>query len=274
MLRKITPDEIPDLIKYIRDVSGIELDETKTYLMESRLSPLLERLGLNNYAELSRKARLDGSGEVKRHILDAITTNETSFFRDKRPFYLLEHKIIPDYFERKGNDAKLNIWSAASSTGQEIYSIAIIIKELFYDTSKLKVKILGTDISEDALKSSSMGRYSKLELSRGLTDKLLRKHFEPHGNSWQISDELRSMTQFKKLNLMEPLNGVGFFDIIFCRNVAIYFSLKNRKILFERIAARLNPKGVLIIGSTESLSGVTKVFAKQEFHGAFYYTVN
>lgn len=273
MNKKITNQEIDIIAKYIRDATGIEIDASKTYLLETRLGQLLEEFALSDYEELARKAALDFSGRMKNSIIDAISTNETSFFRDVRPFNLLMHKLIPDYYEREGVSGRLDIWSAASSTGQEAYSIAMLIKELMGNLEKCNIKILGTDISDAAIQYASMGRYTKLELSRGLSDTRLRRYFTSHGSSWQISDELRCFAQFKKINLLESLAGVGLFDIILCRNVAIYFSLENRKMLFERLGSKLKPNGVLIIGSTESMLGVTDKFIKHEFHGAGYYSL-
>jgi len=270
--KKITPQEAKVIGQYILKATGIELDESKTYLLETRLGQLLEKFGLKNYEELAKKAASDFSGKIKNSIIDAISTNETSFFRDSRPFNLLMHKLIPEHYEQEGERRKLDIWSAASSTGQEAYSIAILIKELMGDLEKYSIKILGTDISDAAVGYASMGRYSKLELSRGLSEARIRKYFTPHDKLWQISDELRYIAQFKKINLMEPLNGVGSFDIILCRNVAIYFSLENRRILFERLGNKLKAGGVLIIGSTESMLGVTDKFTKHEFHETAYYS--
>ncbi len=267
---KVTPEELTLLAAYIEKASGIVLDQSKAYLIESRLGPLLEKLECTNYAALNSKARADASGKIRTLIVDAISTNETSFFRDNHPFELLTHKLLPDHFER-ANGNPLQIWSAASSTGQEIYSIAIVLKELLGDLSKHKVQIMGTDISDEALKAASSGKYTKLELSRGLSAERLRRHFSKDGDQWRISDELRSLAIFRKANLMEPLSGLGRFDFIFCRNVAIYFSPENRKILFDRLADSLKMNGVLLIGSTETLMGVTDRFARQDFRGKVYY---
>ncbi len=268
---KVTPEELTLLAEYIEKASGIVLDQSKAYLIESRLGPLLEKLECANYAALNSKARTDASGKIRTLIVDAISTNETSFFRDNHPFELLTHKLLPDHFER-ANGSPLQIWSAASSTGQEIYSIAIVLKELLGDLSKHKIQIMGTDISDEALKAASSARYTKLELSRGLSADRLRRHFhKDDGEQWRISDELRSLAVFRKANLMEPLSGLGRFDFIFCRNVAIYFSPENRKMLFDRLADSLKMNGALLIGSTETLLGVTERLTRHDFRGKVYY---
>jgi len=261
---------------YVKEISGIVLDTSKSYLVESRLSPILEDEGLNSFAELYRKARADSSKRLRTTIIDAISTNETSFFRDSRPFDLLSHKLIPDIIEQKSAVAgnmkpSINIWCAASSTGQEIYSVAIVLKELLQDLSKYTVKIVGTDISDAALETASRGKYSKLEISRGMTAEFLRRHFDQDGEYFRISDELRSISLFKRINLMDPISSIGKFDLIMCRNVAIYFSQEDKKVLFDKLADQLNPDGRLLIGSTESLVGMTDRFKRNTFNGVTFY---
>ena len=270
MRKKVSPKELSLLTEYIASVSGIVLDQSKSYLVESRLGPLLEEMEFADYAELHRKAILDTSGKLCIRIIDAISTNETSFFRDSHPFELLAHKILPDYFEQ-ANGQPLRIWSAASSTGQEVYSIAMVLKELLFDLSKYKIRIIGSDISTEVLKTASTGRFNKLELSRGLSADRLRKHFTREGSQWRINDDLRTLVLFDRVNIMDPLTRLGHFHIIFCRNVAIYFSKENRIKLLDRLADRLLPEGKLIIGSTESLVGITSRFKRCEFRGKIYY---
>ncbi|MEA3547127.1 MAG: protein-glutamate O-methyltransferase CheR, partial [Thermodesulfobacteriota bacterium] len=210
-------------------------------------------------------------------LIDAMSTNETSFFRDTKPFDLLKFKILPDLFDRleKASLGKnINIWSSASSTGQEAYSIAICLHELLgANIAKYRIKIVGTDISDSAIVQSSRGNYSQFEIGRGMPQNLLKKYFIPNKTNWQVKDELRAMAFFRKQNLMQPFTALGKFDIIFCRNVAIYFSMEDRKSLFSRIAAQLNPGGVLVIGSTESLYGVSDLYERREYHQSAFYQV-
>jgi len=266
-------NELNVLARYIEAAAGIVLDETKSYLVESRLGPLLHELRCTSYSSLRAKAQADRSGKTLDLIVDRISTNETSFFRDSHPFELLAHKLVPDHFERSGLDKKVpfRIWSAACSTGQEVYSIAMTLKEILGDFDRSPVRIVGSDISEAALAHASRGVYSKLELSRGLSADRLFRHFDKTGEGWKIADELRAQVYFEKKNLIGPLDGSGLFDLVFCRNVAIYFSLENRRLLFDRLANLLSPRGVLIIGSTETLANLSARFEREEFHGKVFY---
>ncbi|BCL60630.1 chemotaxis protein methyltransferase [Desulfomarina profundi] len=273
---KITPEELQLISKYIHDISGIYLDKSKSYLFETRLSSIAEAHGCSSYKELYQKAKRDAGKKIEREIIDAISTNETLFFRDKGPFDLLQHKLLPEIIDRRSEKSgrlriPIKIWSAAASTGQELYSIAIIIKELIGDAPNYSVKLLGTDISNTAIAQASIGKYNKFEIERGLDRKFLQKYFTLFGDTWKIKDEIRAMVNFRKLNLMLPFNALGKFDIIFCRNVAIYFTLEDRKKLFNKIADVLADDGFLIIGSTESLTGVCPRFVpKRHLRTIFY----
>ncbi len=273
---KITPEEVNLLSKYIYGVSGINIEATKAYLLESRLGRLLETNQCATYAEFFYKAKADLSKRLEKEIIDAITTNETLFFRDSNPFELLKHKIIPEAMDRKSKQklpSPLRIWSAACSTGQEVFSIAIVLKELFGTSGAAKIKLLGTDLSDAAVKQASYGKYNKFEIERGLPRERLQRYFVAQGDSWKIKDEIRAMATFRQMNLMLPFSGIGKFDIIFCRNVAIYFTLEDRKKLFNKIADTLEPEGFLIIGSTESLTGVCPRFVpKRHLKSIFYQT--
>ncbi len=273
---KISPGELNTIAQYIQSICGIYLDQSKAYLFETRLSSVAEEHGCTSYQDLYQKAKRDASKKIERAIIDAITTNETLFFRDKGPFELLQHKILPEVIDARTSKAStlktsIKIWSAASSTGQELYSIAIIIKELLRDLGRYNIQLLGTDISDAAIAQASYGKYNKFEIERGLDRQLLQKYFSLIGDSWKIKDEIRSMANFRKLNLMQPFTSLGKFDIIFCRNVAIYFTLQDRKKLFGKIADSLVDDGYLIIGSTESLSGVCPRFVpKRHLRSIFY----
>ena len=273
---KIAPNEIKTISQYIYEISGIYLDQNKTYLFETRLSSVAEENRCKTYLELHNKAKADKSKQIERKIIDAISTNETLFFRDKGPFELLQHKILPEVIDaRTPSSANLKtsvkIWSAAASTGQELYSIAIVIKELVPDLSKYSFKLLGTDISDNAISQASYGKYNKFEIERGLPRNQLQRYFTPMGDFWKIKDEIRAMVNFRKMNLMQPFSALGKFDIIFCRNVAIYFTLPDRKKLFNKIADSLADDGFLVIGSTESLTGVCPRFIpKRHLRSIFY----
>lgn len=273
---KIQPDEIKLITKYIHDLSGIYLDATKKYLLETRLSSVAENIGCTSYHELYKRAKSDPRKQIEKEIINAISTNETLFFRDNGPFELLRHKILPEIIDARATSSsfsktKIKVWSAACSTGQEVYSIAIILKELLGNLNGYSIKLLGTDISDNAVSQASMGRYNKFEIERGLAKDKLTKYFTSAGGFWKIKDELRSMANFRKLNLMLPFTALGKFDIIFCRNVAIYFTIEDRKKLFSRLADVLEDDGFLIIGSTESLTGICPKFVpKRHLRSIFY----
>ena len=270
-------DDIKAISKYILDISGINLDESKAYLIETRLGGLIKEYECSSYKELRSKAETDSNKTIENKIIDAISTNETLFFRDREPFEVLQHKILPDLIDRRTEKASgllpipIRIWSAACSTGQEAYSIAIVIKELLPDLKKYNVRLFGTDISDSAIAQASYGTYNKFEIERGLSKGKLEKYFIPNGGNWKISDEIRAMVSFNKRNILKPFVGVEKLDIIFCRNVAIYFNLEERKKLFENIADVLEPDGFLIIGSTESLTGICTIFEPKRYLRTIYY---
>jgi len=273
---KITPAEFDILARHILSISGIALARGKEYLVETRLNPLLESLACPSYTELQTKIKTDFKGEINERIIDAITTNETYFFRDKTPFELLQHKIIPDLLDRRTQNKStlkpaIRLWSAASSTGQEIYSIAMILTEIGITPLKYNIRMLGTDISDRAIAQASHGWYNKFEIARGLDPRRLTRFFDPYGDGWRIKDEIRFMAQFKKMNLMKPFLGLGKFDIILCRNVMIYFTPEDRKKIYANIAKILEPDGYLIIGSTESLTNECDLFTPHRYLKSVFY---
>jgi chemotaxis protein methyltransferase CheR len=276
-IRKVTSEEYSQLSNHIQKVSGITLGVGKEYLIETRLGPLLEEFSCQSYMELFYKARTDQRGVVERRIIDAISTNETYFFRDIAPFDLLQHKLIPDLIDAKTTASRgitpvnIRIWSAASSTGQEIYSIAIVLKELNLNPQKYRVQLLGTDISNAAITQASYGRYNKFEISRGLAPGRMNRFFQQDGDGWQVGDAIRATVTFQKLNLTQPFFGLGKFDIILCRNVAIYFSPAERSRLYTKIASVLDPNGYLLIGATESLTNDTDQFFPQKYLRSVFY---
>lgn len=276
MTIEVSPVDMSIVSAYIHDESGIVLTPGKEYLVQSRLGPILQREQIFNYSDLIKRAQVDSSKRLRTMIVDSMTTNETSFFRDEWPFDLMAHKLIPDILMRQlemkqEGKPRIDIWSAASSTGQEVYSIAMILKEMLFSLSRYWIRILGTDISEWALSVGSRGVYSDLEISRGLSERRRDRFFCRTDGGWKIDDELRSLATFGTLNLIERFRHVGTFDIILCRNVAIYFSLPRRVALFDGLADQLRPNGILLIGSTENLHGISERFVREEFHGAVFY---
>ncbi|MBF0468217.1 MAG: protein-glutamate O-methyltransferase CheR [Desulfamplus sp.] len=276
---KITPAEFDILSKYIMEISGIALSKGKEYLIETRLNPLMEQLGCASYSDLHRKAKYELKKDIEKKIIDAISTNETYFFRDKSPFTLLQHKIIPDILDRRSkaktiSKPSIRLWSAANSTGQEIYSIAMALDEINVTPQKYNIKLLGTDISDAAIAQASYGRYNKFEVARGLDAKRLNKYFNQDGDYWKIKDEIRAMVQFQKMNLMKPFIGLGKFDIILCRNVMIYFTEEDRRKIYTNIAKVLEPDGYLIIGATESLANNSDLFVSKRYLNSIFYQLS
>lgn len=269
-VQQIDDAAFKELSQFIHFKSGIVLDQSKKYLIETRLGPLLQEIGVDSYMALCRRAGTDRA--VLNRLIDEISTNETSWFRDKSPFDLLKFKLIPDLMDRlQGQPDNIAIWSAASSTGQEVYSIAMTLSEILPPTVLQRVRIVGTDISDAAVRRASAGEYSDFEMERGLTAAQRDKYFQRHGNGWKVRDNLRSMVLFKQFNLLDPLVTLGSVDIVFCRNVAIYFDLATRKQLFERIARQIRAGGALVTGSSETLHGVTDHFARHEHMRCAYY---
>ncbi|MFC1523276.1 CheR family methyltransferase [Thermodesulfobacteriota bacterium] len=273
---KITPDEFQKFSKYIYGITGIVLGEGKAYLLETRLSSLLAEKDCASFSELFEKIQFDSGKVLTREIINRITTNETSFFRDNVPFELLQHKIVPDLIDQRTPSSKhlkipINIWSAACSTGQEIYSTAIVLRELLSDIKQYNIKLMGTDISDAAIDKASYGLYNQFEIGRGLSKEKKHKYFVLHESAWKIKDEIRAMVTFRKQNLLLPFEGVAKFDIILCRNVAIYFNIEDRKKLFNRIADILNPDGYLIVGVSEPITGICPRFEPKRYLRSIFY---
>lgn len=274
---RVTPDELKILARLVNDLCGVVLDESKAYLIESRLSKVAEDAGCKNFSELYYKARYENNKTIQIKIIDAITTHETLFFRDTSPFEALQHKVFPDLFDAKAKTAtpkRIRIWSAACSTGQEPYSVAIVLHELLPDIATWDIRITGTDISDSAIQQASIGRFRDIEIQRGLKPEILEKYFIREPNSWKIKDEIRAMVAYRRLNLLEPFNGIGPFDVILCRNVAIYFDAVARKSLFERLVKELTPEGYLFVGSSESLTDLGPQFIPQHHCRAIFYQPN
>ncbi len=271
---KVTESEFQALSKYIYDISGISLLAGKEYLIETRLGQIACENGCRSFQELLTRSRSEASHTLERAIIDAISTNETYFFRDNTPFDLLKHRILPDLIDnkiKKGGRISLRMWSSASSTGQEIYSAAIILKELGLHRSDYELQLIATDISDAAIARASYGLYSQFEVTRGLSPARLNRYFTPHGDGYRINDEIRSMVSFRKQNLLVPLTGLGKFDLILCRNVAIYFTREDRMRLFTNLSRQLNPQGCLLIGATESLSQEESPFEPKRYLNSTFY---
>ena len=255
----MTPLDYEFLRKLLKERSGLDLSADKQYLVESRLLPLARRAGLGGITELVQKMR-SSSEQLTAQVVEAMTTNETFFFRDKIPFDNLSEVILPALIQARASRRSLRIWSAACSSGQEPYSIAMCLREYGAALSGWRIEIVATDLSHEVLEKSKAGLYSQFEVQRGLPIQLLVKYFTQLGDIWQLNADIRGMVQHRQLNLLQDFSHLGKFDVIFCRNVLIYFDQEGKTSIFERLARVLEPDGTLMLGAAESVVGITDVF--------------
>jgi chemotaxis protein methyltransferase CheR len=254
----VTPSDYEYLRKLLKDRSGLDLSADKQYLVESRLMPLARKAGLPGIAELVQKMK-GHTESLTSEVVEAMTTNETFFFRDKIPFDHLRDGILPALIQARAARRSLRIWCAACSTGQEPYSIGMIVKEMAA-LSGWRVEIVATDLSQEVLEKSKAGVYSQFEVQRGLPIQMLVKHFKQNGDLWQLNADIRAMVQHRQLNLLQDFSQLGKFDVIFCRNVLIYFDQDTKAAIFERMSRMIEPDGVLALGAAESVVGITDSF--------------
>ena len=255
----MTPPDYEYLRKLLKDHSGLDLSADKQYLIESRLLPLSRKCGVPGIGELVQKMK-GGSSTIIAQVVEAMTTNETFFFRDKVPFEHFRDTIMPEMLKARANRKSIRIWCAAGSTGQEPYSLAMSLKEMGATLAGWRVEIIATDLSTEVLEKSKSGVYSQFEVQRGLPIQLLVKYFKQNGELWQISPELRAMVQHRQLNLLHDFSQLGTFDIIFCRNVLIYFDQDTKINIFGRLAKAMEGDGFLVLGAAETVVGLTDVF--------------
>ena len=254
----MTPSDYEYLRRLLKERSGLDLSADKQYLVESRLMPLARKEGLPGIAELVQKMK--GSAEaLVVEVVEAMTTNETFFFRDKIPFDHLKEAVLPALIRARAARRAIRIWCAASSTGQEPYSIAMILKET-PGLSGWRTEIVATDLSQAVLEKSKTGVFSQFEVQRGLPIQMLVKYFKQNGEIWQLNPDIRAMVQHRQLNLLHDFSHLGTFDVIFCRNVMIYFDQDTKAAIFERMSRMIEPDGVLVLGAAESVVGITDAF--------------
>jgi chemotaxis protein methyltransferase CheR len=255
----VTPLDYEYLRKLLKERSGLDLAADKQYLVESRLLPLARRSNLAGIAELVLRMK-GGAEALTSEVVEAMTTNETFFFRDKIPFDHLKDAVLPALAQARASRRALRIWCAASSTGQEPYSIAMLLKEMTALFGGWRIEIVATDLSQAVLEKSKAGLFSQFEVQRGLPIQYLVKYFTQQGELWQLNADIRGMVQHRQLNLLQDLSQLGTFDVIFCRNVLIYFDQRTKAGIFGKIARMLEPDGVLALGAAESVVGITTLF--------------
>ncbi|MEQ1884261.1 MAG: protein-glutamate O-methyltransferase CheR [Bryobacteraceae bacterium] len=256
------------LREYIHRESGIMLDDDKHYLVEARLVPLVEQTHLGSLAALCR-ALQQNDVLLRKKVVEAMTTHETLFFRDAAPFDGLRTTILPQLIEKHKNSRTLNIWSAAASSGQEAYSLSMLLLEMHL--TGWNVQIFGTDLSEQILARAREARYLQLEVNRGLPVQYLIKYFERDGLDWRIKEHVRKMVRFEQFDLRRPARGKGPFDIIFCRNVLIYFDIPTKKEILANLRTALVPGGYLVLGSAESTLSLDETFRRIAVGKAMFY---
>lgn len=256
----MTPQDFDYLRKFLRDRSGLFLAIEKQYLAESRLLPLARRNGMSTLDELIERLRNRTPTPLATQVIEAMTTNETFFFRDKIPFDHFRDTIMPGLSAARAREKRIRIWCTAASTGQEPYSLAMVLKSMGSAIAAYRIDIVATDLSSDVLEKAKAGIYSQFEVQRGLPVQTLVKFFDQVGENWQLAPELRSMVQFRPLNLLNDFSALGTFDVVFCRNVLIYFDQENKIALLNRIARQMPGDGFLVLGAAETVIGLTEAF--------------
>ena len=255
----MTPFDYEYLRKFLKDNSGLDLSADKHYLIESRLLPVARKAGVPGIAELVQKLKAS-SPSIASQVIEAMTTNETFFFRDKAPFDHFRDTVMPEILRARAGRRSVRIWCAAGSTGQEPYSLAMCLKEMGAALAGWRVEILATDLSLEVMEKSKAGLYSQFEVQRGLPIQMLVKYFKQVGEFWQISPEIRAMVQHRQVNLLRDFSQLGIFDVIFCRNVLIYFDQDTKIDIFRRLAKSTESDGFLALGAAETVVGLTDVF--------------
>jgi chemotaxis protein methyltransferase CheR len=261
-------------MSFVRDLvyrrSAIVVEPGKEYLVESRLAPLAREQGFASIDAMIDHLRARPANDLQAKVVEAMTTNETSFFRDQHPFEGLKNTILPALQRARSGSKTLRIWSAACSAGQEPYSIAMLLRDQFPELASWDVRILATDLSAAMVARASAGRYSQVEVNRGLPATTLVKHFERCGTEWQIKPEVRRLVQCRQLNLLDPWP-VGRHDVVFLRNVLIYFDVPTKQAILSRMRGVLAPDGYLFLGGAETTLKVDETFERIQIDRAVFY---
>ena len=256
----MTPLDYDFLRKLVKERSGLVLSADKQYLVESRLLPVARKAGLAGLSDLVQQLKAANAQALAVDVVEAMMTNESFFFRDRLPFEHFRDTIIPALLAARAGQRRIRIWCAAASTGQEPYSLAMSLRELAPKLAGWRIDILATDLSNEVLEKAKAGIYSQFEVQRGLPIQLLIKYFTQVGETWQISPDLRAMVQFRPFNLLNDFGALGQFDVVFCRNVLIYFDQPTKVGILDRIARLVERDGYLVLGAAETVVGLTESF--------------
>ena len=268
----IAPADFRFISDLVRTHSAIVLEPGKEYLVESRLIPVARAEGLPDLASIVTRLQSSRDARLTTKVVEAMTTNETSWFRDQHPFDLFTRTVLPALATARATERRLRVWCAASSSGQEPYSLAMLLHDWSLAHPGWQVGITATDISEEMLARAQAGRYSQLEVNRGLPASMLVRHFDRVGTEWQVKEPLRRMVDYRPLNLAAPLpTGMGPYDVVFCRNVLIYFDAPTKRAILERIRRVLCPDGYLFLGGAETTLNLDDAFERVQVDRATCY---
>jgi chemotaxis protein methyltransferase CheR len=256
----VTPQDYDFVRKLLRERSGLVLSAEKQYLVESRLLPVVRKSGLGNLADLVLMLRTAPMSALSSTVVEAMTTNESFFFRDKLPFEHFRDVVMPALLSAREKERHIRIWCSAAATGQEPYSLAMLLKDMAARIVGWRIEIVATDISTSALEKAKGVLYSQFEVQRGLPIQSLVKHFAQLGELWQISPDLRAMVDYRHFNLLQDFAGLGRFDVVFCRNVLIYFDQDTKAAVLNRLARAMRDDSYLMLGAAETVVGLTTAF--------------
>jgi len=256
----VTPHDYDFLRKCLKDRSGLVLSADKQYLVESRLLPVARKAGLANLGELVSALKRGNAPALMTAVVEAMTTNESFFFRDKTPFEHFRLTIMPALLAARKNSRTIRIWCAAAATGQEPYSLAMCLKESAAEIAGWRFELLATDLSGEVLEKARAGLYTQFEVQRGLPIQLLIRYFAQFGELWQIAPDIRAMVRYRQLNLLADFSQLGIFDLIFCRNVLIYFDQATKTDVLNRLGRVIAHDGYLVLGAAETVVGLTDRF--------------
>jgi chemotaxis protein methyltransferase CheR len=267
----MTDQDFDFIRKVLLERSAIALEDGKEYLVETRLAPLVRQLNLNSIGELVGQLRTQSLPGLHARVVEAMVTTETSFFRDHQPFEALRKVVVPELIQRRRAERRLNMWCAASSTGQEPYSLAMLLRDNFPELVTWDVGFLASDLSREVLERARQARYSQIEVNRGLPAALLVKHFHQHGTHWQLNDDIRGMVRFESTNLAQSWPALPRMDLVLMRNVMIYFDVPMKKNILGRVARLLRPDGYLLLGGSETTLNLDDSFRRVEHLKSGFY---
>ncbi|MFO8076255.1 MAG: CheR family methyltransferase [Actinomycetota bacterium] len=269
----VAPADFDYIAALVRDEAAIVIEPSKAYLVESRLSPVARRHGQGSIAEVVTRLR-NGDRKLRTEVVEAMTTNETSWYRDVHPFEALHRHIIPELVKRRAQRRQITIWCGAASTGQEPYSVAMLLADRHPELANWNLRIIATDISGEVLGKAMAGRYSQMEVNRGLPAPILAKHFRREGADWVLSDRIRNMVEFRMLNLVGSWPVMPPVDVVFLRNVLIYFDLTSKRAILSRVRGVMQEDGYLFLGAPETTLNLDDAFRRVAFDKTSCYQRN